>query len=250
MTTTTTPVLPDPATLEAPGASPAPGRRRGGLRDAGPLTYVLLTALLIFALGPIVLFFFNALKSPGEFASNPLGVPHVWEWSNFTSAWTEAAMGAGLLNSLIVVVGTVAITVVVAGSAAYALARLEIEFEIVVKLSHGGDGLDRFFPQGRAAQVRVDADSGAVDDRMNARPIERLDRPANYGNGIREFSDIRPSRLHFLAHRLDGLTHEIGDERLRQRREPALFFQRNEDFINCRDTAVGIGAFLAHSPEW
>lgn len=96
-------------------------------RSAGWVTYVILTALLIFALGPIVLFFFNALKSPGEFASNPLGVPRVWEWSNFTSAWTEAAMGAGLLNSVIVVVGTVAITVVVAGSAAYALARLEIK---------------------------------------------------------------------------------------------------------------------------
>ena len=111
---------------ERGSAGPGPRRRRTTFRSAGWLTYVLLTALTIFALGPIVLFFFNALKTPGEFASNPLGVPRVWEWSNFTSAWTEAAMGAGLLNSAIVVVGTVAIVVVVASSAAYALARLEI----------------------------------------------------------------------------------------------------------------------------
>ncbi|ROS48865.1 carbohydrate ABC transporter permease [Frigoribacterium sp. PhB24] len=109
--------------------SVAPGGRRrqgGSFRRAGWLTYVLLTALSIFALGPILFFFFNAVKSQGEFASNPLGVPRVWEWGNFTSAWTEAAMGAGLVNSAIVVLGTVAVTVVVASSAAYALARLEI----------------------------------------------------------------------------------------------------------------------------
>lgn len=125
MTTTTTATLPDPAPLDAPGARPGPGRRRG-LRDAGPLTYVLLTALFVFALGPIVLFFFNALKTPSDLAEHPLGVPRSLEWGNFWTAWTQANMGAGLWNSVVVVVGTVVITCFVAGCAAYALARLEI----------------------------------------------------------------------------------------------------------------------------
>jgi raffinose/stachyose/melibiose transport system permease protein len=126
MTTTTTATLPNPAPLDAPGATPGPGRRRRGLRDAGPLTYVLLAALFIFALGPIVLFFFNALKTPSDLAEHPLGPPRSLEWGNFLTAWTQANMGAGLWNSVVVVAGTVVITCFVAGCAAYALARLEI----------------------------------------------------------------------------------------------------------------------------
>jgi raffinose/stachyose/melibiose transport system permease protein len=94
---------------------------------AGALTYVILTALVIFALGPIVLFFFNALKTQNELAANPLGLPQTWEWGNFFTAWQQANMGAGLWNSVIVVGGTVLLTCFVSGCAAYALARLEIK---------------------------------------------------------------------------------------------------------------------------
>ncbi|OLS97725.1 hypothetical protein BJF90_42285 [Pseudonocardia sp. CNS-004] len=88
--------------------------------------YVVLTALAIFAIGPIVLFVFNALKTNSQYASDPLGPPQTWEWSNFTQAWTQANMGAGLLNSVLIVIGTIALTCVVAACAAYALARLRV----------------------------------------------------------------------------------------------------------------------------
>lgn len=91
------------------------------------MTYVILVALLIFALGPIVLFFFNALKTPSDLANHPLGVPRSLEWGNFLTAWQQANMGAGLWNSVVIVAGTVLITCFVAGLAAYALARLEIK---------------------------------------------------------------------------------------------------------------------------
>ncbi len=118
-------------------ASPTPSRRTGGARaanqqargarrSAGPLTYVILTCLVIFAIGPIVLFFFNALKTTDQYAANALDPPKSWQWSNFVTAWTQANMGAGLWNSVVIVLGTVVLTCIVAGCAAYALARLEI----------------------------------------------------------------------------------------------------------------------------
>lgn len=125
MTVTTT------MTLIADATAPHPTRNRPkrvwSLRSAGPLTFVILTALVIFSLGPIVLFFFNALKTPNDLAEHPLGLPSTFEWGNFWTAWEQANMGAGLWNSVLVVSGTVALTCFVSGCAAYALARLEIK---------------------------------------------------------------------------------------------------------------------------
>jgi hypothetical protein len=66
--------------------------------------------------------------SPGATSASPsnrattrgraLGVPKTWEWSNFSDAWTQANMGAGLANSVIVVLGTIVLTCVVSACAA------------------------------------------------------------------------------------------------------------------------------------
>ncbi|MEU5735913.1 hypothetical protein ABZ797_45010 [Streptomyces antimycoticus] len=66
------------------------------------------------------------LKTNSEYAADSLGLPTSWTWSNFTSAWSQANMGAGLWNSLLIVLCTGAITCVVASLAAYALARLKV----------------------------------------------------------------------------------------------------------------------------
>jgi raffinose/stachyose/melibiose transport system permease protein len=99
--------------------SPVSGR-------AGIPTYVALTCLAIFAVGPIVLFFFNAVKTQQDYGHSSLGLPRTWQWANFSAAWSQANMTAGIVNSFVIVVGTAAITCVVAGLAAYALARLQV----------------------------------------------------------------------------------------------------------------------------
>lgn len=114
------------ALAAAPVRAGRPARRRS-FRNAGWGTYVLLTALAIFSVGPIVLFFFNALKSQAEYGRDSLGLPESWNWGNFVTAWTQANMAAGLRNSVIIVLGTVVLTCVVAGFAAYAIARLQIK---------------------------------------------------------------------------------------------------------------------------
>ncbi|WP_431837987.1 carbohydrate ABC transporter permease [Cellulomonas sp. Y8] len=95
-------------------------------RPAGVATFVVLIALAIFSIGPIVLTFFNALKTQPELAANPLGLPAHWQWSNFVTAWVDANMAAGLANSVVVVLGSVALICVVSLCAAYALSRLKV----------------------------------------------------------------------------------------------------------------------------
>lgn len=97
-------------------------RRRGARTALWP--YGPLTVLMAFAIGPLIFFLFAAFKSQSELAGRPFDLPRQWHWSNLTTAWEQANLAAGLRNSLLLVVGTVAGVCVVSGLAAYALARL------------------------------------------------------------------------------------------------------------------------------
>lgn len=103
------------------------GRRRARKLSPGKFAvYTVLLLLAVFAIGPIVLFLFDALKSQSQLASDPLGLPTHPQWHNFFDAWTQANMGAGLRNSALLVGGTVVGVCVIAGSAAFAMARLRV----------------------------------------------------------------------------------------------------------------------------
>lgn len=90
------------------------------------LPWVVLGVLALYALAPLVVFGFNSLKSTREIASNPLGLPADWNWSNFTVAWEQARMGTALLNSGIIAVASAAGVALIASMAAYALTRLDL----------------------------------------------------------------------------------------------------------------------------
>jgi len=97
-----------------------------GLPPAGIGAYLTMTLLALFAMGPIVLFIVNSLKTRPELADNPLGLPSQPQWSNFINAWVDANLSAGFLNSALIVGGTVLGTCLVASGAAYAMARLQV----------------------------------------------------------------------------------------------------------------------------
>ncbi|MEU9704019.1 carbohydrate ABC transporter permease [Streptomyces sp. NPDC047981] len=86
--------------------------------------YVPLAFLLVFAVGPLVFVVLTAFKTQSELSERPFALPEHWQWSNFTTAWTQANLAAGLTNSLVVIVGSVAGVCLVGGLAAYSLARL------------------------------------------------------------------------------------------------------------------------------
>ena len=90
------------------------------------LYYIALCVLVVYSVGPLVIFIFTALKSESELAANPLGIPHHLAWSNFQQAWEQGHLATGLVNSAIITLGTVAGVCVIAGCAAHAMARLDL----------------------------------------------------------------------------------------------------------------------------
>lgn len=85
--------------------------------------HVMLLLLVLFAISPIALIFFNSLKTNAEIGRNPLGFPGTFRWENYAEAWERGQFATTMSNSLILVVCTVAVVLVLGGLAAYSLAR-------------------------------------------------------------------------------------------------------------------------------
>ena len=88
--------------------------------------YVILVILALFALGPLVILVFNSLKSKAEIGRNPLGLPLSPDFENFPEAWTQGDFATTMVNSTILTVGTIVGVCIIAGTSAYAMARLNL----------------------------------------------------------------------------------------------------------------------------
>jgi raffinose/stachyose/melibiose transport system permease protein len=87
-------------------ADRASDTRPGGLRRT-PFSYIGLGILALYAGLPLVVLVFNSLKSRLDLGLNPLGFPSELDFSNYSRAWVQGGIGQGMLNSAILVVGTI-----------------------------------------------------------------------------------------------------------------------------------------------
>ena len=85
-----------------------------------------IAALIVLAmLYPTIWMCLSALKSNRQIFRDPFGLPQHWLWSNIPKAWHERELARLYLNSVIVTVVAMALTVFAATAAAFAVARLE-----------------------------------------------------------------------------------------------------------------------------
>ena len=89
------------------------------------LIYIGLILWMIVNLFPVYWMFTFSLKSnPEIFGENVIGLPKEWLWSNYSTALHTGNMGLYFLNSAIVAISTIIITLCVALMATFALTRL------------------------------------------------------------------------------------------------------------------------------
>ena len=89
------------------------------------LIYIGLLFWMFINLFPVYWMFTFSLKNNAEiFGENVIGLPKHWIWSNYTSALSTGHMAKYFLNSTIVAVSTILITLAVALMATFALTRL------------------------------------------------------------------------------------------------------------------------------
>ena len=88
-----------------------------------PLLYGLLGAYSLVVILPFFWMFAASLKSNREIFGDPFGWPGAPNFANYAKAWDQG-IGTYFLNSLLVTVVTVTLTIVLSGLAAYGFARL------------------------------------------------------------------------------------------------------------------------------
>lgn len=87
-------------------------------RRAVLVVYALLIAV------PLVVVFSGTFKTQGELFASPFGLPSSFDPKNYVTVLTEQNLGTALLNSLVVTVSSVLLTLFVASLAAYGIARI------------------------------------------------------------------------------------------------------------------------------
>lgn len=85
--------------------------------------FMLVWAILVVF--PFAWMIFSSFKTDKEIFFSPWSLPSALRWENFARAWNQASIGQYFVNSLIVVAGSLTLTLAVSSMAAYVLARYE-----------------------------------------------------------------------------------------------------------------------------
>src|SRR5579884_600767 len=89
------------------------------------VSQIFLIVWAIMVIFPFVWMVMTSFKTDQEIFFSPWKLPAALDWHNFTRAWTEASIGRYFLNSIIVVAGSLVLTLLLSSMAAYVLARYE-----------------------------------------------------------------------------------------------------------------------------
>lgn len=87
------------------------------------IKFLIMSLLSLLIIIPLLFIVLSSLKNAQEAALMSLALPSKWLWSNFTVVFEQGRMLRGLINSGIVTVGAVFLTVAIGVLAAFILAR-------------------------------------------------------------------------------------------------------------------------------
>jgi raffinose/stachyose/melibiose transport system permease protein len=106
-------------------AATAPRRRKLAFTASDALKQGVLVIASFIALVPTVYMIATALKSDEEYAIDKLGLPDAPVIENFRAVLIDSPFILWMLNSFILVAGSVLLSIIVSCLAAYAIARME-----------------------------------------------------------------------------------------------------------------------------
>jgi len=104
-------------------ANPRPPREK---TVGSVVSYAVLVIWALASIFPVYWMLTFSLKNNAEiFGENVVGLPKYWIWENYTRALNVGNMPRYFLNSVIITIATILITLITSIMAAYALTRLE-----------------------------------------------------------------------------------------------------------------------------
>jgi N-acetylglucosamine transport system permease protein len=110
-----------PAALDHEPERARPPRGSFGVVNFFSQGFLLVWAAMVVL--PLLWAVLSSFKTDAEILSSPWSLPTTPHWDNFPRAWTNGHIGTFFLNTIIVLLGGVLITMLVGAMAAYVLAR-------------------------------------------------------------------------------------------------------------------------------
>ena len=111
------------------------------------LIYAVLILWTLLSIFPVYWMFTFSLKTNAEiFGQNVIGLPQYWVWENYTRAMNTGHMEVYFLNSFIIAVITILITLIASAMATYAMTRL---------VWKGRDTMNKFFMLGLTIPIHA-----------------------------------------------------------------------------------------------
>jgi raffinose/stachyose/melibiose transport system permease protein len=107
-----------------PPAPEAPGRRFSLIK---PLTWLVVVLIVAITVVPLIFVIEGGFRSTAQINESPVGLPHPWVWSNYTSVLFSSAFWRFLGNSAFIAVVATAVAVGFGSMAAFALSRIEFK---------------------------------------------------------------------------------------------------------------------------
>jgi len=101
------------------------GARRYSL--ATPFTFLAVLAIVAITVVPLLFVIEGGFRSTAQINSSPVGLPHPWVWSNYTTVLFSSAFWQFLGNSTLIAVVATGLAVGLGSMAAFALSRYEFK---------------------------------------------------------------------------------------------------------------------------
>ena len=108
------------------GIDRGPAAGRGGATVARVAVYAVLALFAVQTVYPILWMIFGSLKTNEDLFTNIWGPPRILQWGNYAAAWQIGSLGTRIGNSIVVTATSLALLLLVATPAAYAIARLAL----------------------------------------------------------------------------------------------------------------------------
>ena len=101
---------------------------RNSVARPAPLRWVLIagmSALAVSAVFPLLFMLQAAFRTQADWAASKIGLPTTFSLDAFARAWVQASIGTYFVNSVIVTVGAVTLSVALAATAGYAFSAIQ-----------------------------------------------------------------------------------------------------------------------------
>ncbi|BBF44696.1 nucleoside ABC transporter, permease protein 1 [Lachnospiraceae bacterium KM106-2] len=107
-------------------------KTRKQVKPSHIIIYIFLVLLVVLYLAPLIWMVSVSVKTNSEVFASPFGIPKTFQWVNYQVAWVTGKLGVATLNSVVVCVASLVLSMLIGTMVAFAIGRMKWKFSGVM----------------------------------------------------------------------------------------------------------------------